>query len=339
MVWQVGKLPPKLYLAPMEGVVDWVIRDILTSIGGIDQCVTEFIRVTERLLPNEVFYRYCPELYTNSKTRAGTPVYVQLLGGDPGPLAENAALAAELGAAGIDLNFGCPAKTVNRHDGGAVLLKCPERIETIVAAVRKAVPPSIPVTAKIRLGFESPEICIDNAQAAQAGGASHLTVHCRTKMDMYRPPAYWEWIPRIKEKTSIPLIANGEIWSVNDFSKCATVTSCDLFMIGRGALCNPYLFRQIKGLHGVTLWSEIQSLIIPFFLASTKFRSDNYAVARTKQWLAQLRKMHVEAADLFENIKRIHNPEEFLRKLTETTAIRVSGPSFLSPDQRQESFY
>ncbi|MGZ3722706.1 MAG: tRNA-dihydrouridine synthase, partial [Bdellovibrionales bacterium] len=106
----------------MEGVLDWTLRELLSSIGGVDRMVTEFVRVTDLLLPEHVFYRYCPELKQGGRTLAGTPVLVQLLGGQTGPLAENAARAVELGAPGIDLNFGCPAKTVNRHDGGATLL-------------------------------------------------------------------------------------------------------------------------------------------------------------------------------------------------------------------------
>jgi tRNA-dihydrouridine synthase C len=213
----------KLFLAPMEGVTDFVMRDLLTQVGGIDQCVTEFLRVTDTLYPEAVFYKNCPELKTNSRTRAGTPVFVQLLGGQAEPLAQNAVRAAELGALGVDLNFGCPAKTVNRHDGGATLLKSSHRIFDIVSTVRKAVPSHIPVTAKIRLGFDSPEPCIENALAAEAAGAAWLTVHCRTKTDGYKPPAYWEWIPKIKEKAKIKIIANGEIWNSDDFNKCKSV--------------------------------------------------------------------------------------------------------------------
>jgi tRNA-dihydrouridine synthase C len=209
----------ELYLAPMEGVVDFILRDVLTGIGGIDQCVTEFIRVTDQLHSPAVIYRYAPELKMGSRTRAGTAMFLQYLGGQPGPMAENAARGAELGALGIDLNFGCPAKTVNRHDGGASLLKCPDRVFQIISAVRRAVPAHIPVTAKMRLGFDDPGACFENAMAVEAAGASWLTIHCRTKTDGYKPPAYWEWIPRIKEKVRLPIVANGEIWNVEDFWK------------------------------------------------------------------------------------------------------------------------
>ncbi|MFN9068874.1 MAG: tRNA-dihydrouridine synthase, partial [Bdellovibrionales bacterium] len=148
-----------LKLAPMEGVMDWVFRDLITQIGGVDQVTTEFIRVTKNLHPNKVFFRYAPELHMGSQTRAGTPLFIQLLGGEPEPMAANAHRAAELGAKGIDLNFGCPAKTVNRHDGGASLLRYPDRLHKIAKAVRSAVPQHIPVTAKMRLGFEDTLLC------------------------------------------------------------------------------------------------------------------------------------------------------------------------------------
>ena len=127
-----------ILLAPMEGLLDFVLRDILTRVGGIDCCVSEFIRITDQLLPERVFTRVVPELRTGGRTLAGVPVRAQLLGADPVCLAENAALLAALGPAGIDLNFGCPAKVVNRHGGGAALLDEPDTIAAIVSAVRRA---------------------------------------------------------------------------------------------------------------------------------------------------------------------------------------------------------
>ena len=147
----------RLMLAPMEGVVDHTMRELLTAVGGLDRCVTEFLRVSDRLLPPRVFHRVCPELSGGGITTSGVPVYLQLLGGQPGPMAENAARAAELGAPGIDLNFGCPAKTVNKSDGGAIILRQPERVHRIVSAVRAAVPAEVPVTVKTRLGFDHGE--------------------------------------------------------------------------------------------------------------------------------------------------------------------------------------
>ncbi len=309
--------PPKLFLAPMEGVTDWVMRDLLTSLGGIDHCVTEFLRVTDRLHPYSVFEKNCPELKTGSRTRAGTPVFVQLLGGQALPLAENAARAAEMGALGIDLNFGCPAKTVNRHDGGATLLKSCDRLFDIVSSVRAAVPAAIPVTAKIRLGFDNPVACLENAKAIQAAGATWITVHCRTKTDGYKPPAFWEWIPRIKDVVTIPLITNGEIWTVENFQNCQQVAQTEAYMIGRGAIRDPYLFSKIKQLVPVTLSAgKIPGqLILRFFESSTMYVNDHFAVARTKGWLKQLSFNQPHIKDMFDDIKVLKKPTEFRSRL------------------------
>lgn len=304
----------KLFLAPMEGVTDFVMRDLLTRLGGIDHCVTEFLRVTDQLYPESVFYKNCPELKTKSHTQSGTPVFVQLLGGQATPLAENALRAAELGAAGIDLNFGCPAKTVNRHDGGATLLKSSERIFNIVSTVRKYVPEEIPVTAKIRLGFDDPNVCIENAQAAEAGGAKWLTVHCRTKVDGYKPPAYWEWIPKIKEKTKIKIIANGEIWTVNDFERCQQVTECEDFMIGRGALRDPFIFQKIKSQQ---MTQHPLQLVTGFYDSCEKYLNEDFATARTKQWLNQLRVNDALIQVVFDEVKIIKQPLVFKQKINE----------------------
>lgn len=307
---------PHLFLAPMEGVTDWVMRDTITALGGIDQCVTEFMRITDKLMPDAIFYKICPELKTDSITRYGVPVFLQLLGGQAEPMALNAKRAAELGAIGIDLNFGCPAKTVNRHDGGAVLLKSSERLFQIASAVRKAVPVNIPVTAKIRLGFDDPSQCLENAQALTEAGVKWITVHCRTKTDGYKPPAYWDWLPRIQEKTNLPLIANGEIWSLADYQRCKEVSGCQSFMIGRGVMAHPHLFGEIKRFERKEVisesdWQSSAKLLLPFYQASEVYHSETFAVARTKQWLRQLSLKHSEGQELFNRIKVLHDPKLF----------------------------
>lgn len=321
-----------LHLAPMEGVTDFVLRDLLTSRGGIDSCTTEFLRVTDKLHPKAIFLRYCPELLTGSKTASGTPVSIQLLGGHALPLAENAIRAVEMGALGIDLNFGCPAKTVNRHDGGASLLKSCDRLFTIVSTVRKAVPMHISVSAKIRLGFEDPSACLENAKACEDAGATHLTVHCRTKLDGYRPPAHWNWIPKIKEHVkSIPIIANGDIFTVNDFLRCQEETQCHQFMIGRGVMSDPFLFNKIQKqlshaqsagpessdtfVEGPCEWLLSTEIIQTFFDRSSDYINQYFATSRTKQWLRGLSLRSTQAKSLFDEIKVIKNPTEFRQRL------------------------
>ena len=228
----------------MEGVVDNIIRDLFTQIGGYDHCVTEFIRVTRHLLSPKVFYRFCPELHHGGRTPSGIPVYIQLLGGDPSVIADNAAVAERLGALGIDLNFGCPAKTVNQHDGGAALLKNPHRLFDIITAVRKSV--HLPVTAKVRLGFEDKSLSLEIAQAVDEAQAHQLTIHARTKLEGYRPPAHWEYIAQMKEVVQLPVVANGDIWTLQDYIRCRKITGCRDIALGRAAMANPYLAQEIK---------------------------------------------------------------------------------------------
>src|SRR6185436_17754692 len=144
-------------------------------------------------------------------------------------------------ATAIDLNFGCPARTVNRHDGGATLLKHPHRIREIVRAVREALPAHVPVSAKMRLGWDSIEPIRENAAMAAEGGASWITIHGRTRVAGYAPPIFWEPIGRIRESLGIPVVANGDTWTLDDFRRCRDATGCIHFMLGRGALANPDL--------------------------------------------------------------------------------------------------
>ena len=236
-----------ILLAPMEGLLDFVLRDILTRVGGVDRCVSEFIRVTNTLLPDRVFIRVVPELLNGGRTFAGVPVRAQLLGSDPVCLADNAAALAALGPDGIDLNFGCPAKVVNRHGGGAALLDDPELVAKIVAAVRRAVPAHMPVSAKMRLGFNDDSRAVECALAIAGAGADELVVHARTKADAYRPPAYWHRIADIRAAVNIPVVANGEIWNVQDAARARELSGCHMLMLGRGMVTDPGLALAIKG--------------------------------------------------------------------------------------------
>jgi tRNA-dihydrouridine synthase C len=303
----------------MEGLVDEILRDVLTRVGGIDWCVTEFIRVNDRLLPAHYFHRLAPELNTGSKTHAGTPMRVQLLGSDPICLADNAALACTLGAPVIDLNFGCPAKTVNKSRGGAVLLKEPELLHAIVREVRRAVPAEIPVTAKMRLGFETPDVALDCARALASGGAAQIVVHARTKVDGYRPPAHWDWIPRVQEVVSVPVFANGEIWTLEDWQRCREISGAENYMLGRGLVAKPDLARQIAAAkNGEEIipmtWSELFPLLQNFWRQVRIKLEPCYAPGRLKQWLVWLSRSYIEAAAMFA-IARTENDCEKLDAL------------------------
>lgn len=321
----------QLALAPMEGLADAVLRGILTGVGGIDWCVSEFVRVNDALLPRSVFYRIAPELAQGSRTDAGTPMRLQLLGSNPACMADNAALACTLGAPVIDLNFGCPANTVNRSRGGAVLLKEPELLHRIVSAVRGAVPPHIPVTAKMRIGYENTDQALDCARALHAGGAALLVVHARTKTDGYRPPAYWEWIARIREVVPVPVVANGEIWTVEDWRRCRSISGAEHFMLGRGLVARPDLALQIRAAvsgqpHTAMAWPALLALVVQFWQRQQALGEARYAPGRLKQWLNWLGRDCPPAAGLFAALRAESAPAAIDGHLR--LAARLAGLDF-----------
>ncbi len=305
----------RVILAPMEGVVDDLMRDILSSINPYDLLVTEFVRVVDQLLPEKVFLKLCPELLNGGFTPSGTPVRVQLLGQLPESMAENAVRAIELGSHGVDANFGCPAKMVNRSNGGAVLLQYPETIHDIVRAMRQAVPSEQPVTAKIRLGYEDKSLFMENALAVYEAGATELAIHARSKVDGYKPPAYWEYITEVRKRLPIPVIANGEIWNSEDAKRCMDVTGCDSIMIGRGAISLPNLADNIKTGATPYSWAQTLGLMLSYTQRELSGRKSDYYPARIKQWFSYLNRQYPEADTLFRELRVYKTTEDIVRQL------------------------
>jgi len=238
--------PGKLWLAPLQGVTDAIVRDLITALGGVDGCLSVYARVSHRPLPEGPLLRTCPEAARGGTTVAGSPVVLQLLGSDADSLAETARRAVDIGAPAIDLNFGCPMGRVNRNDGGAKLLQHPARIEGIVRAVRQAVPPSVGLSAKVRTGWADASEVEGIVRAVEQGGACWVTVHGRTRAQQYGGHADWDAIARARLAVRIPVIANGDIRGPEDLARCARQTGCQHFMIGRGALARPELFRVLS---------------------------------------------------------------------------------------------
>lgn len=309
----------RLFLAPMEGLANYVLRDVLTDTGGYDGCVSEFVRVTGSLLPARVYERETPEILAGGYTRSGTPMVIQLLGSDPEWLARNAAYAATLSPHGIDLNFGCPAKVVNRHGGGAMLLTNPELLNRIVASVRAAVPAHIAVTAKMRLGVSDASLAIDCATALAEGGAASLVVHARTRDHGYRPPAHWDWIARIAAAVDVPVIANGDVWTVADWERCRAVSGCADVMIGRGAVSDPFLALRIRGLMDGSPSDQEWPLVlrqIATYLKKLHARiASCHEHGRVKLWLSYLKRTWPQAAELHAAIRRMQDSLEIERVL------------------------
>ncbi len=298
-----------LALAPMDGITCAAYREVITAQGpepcGISLCVTEFIRVTSHAVPEPVLRREVPELATGGRTRAGVPVAVQLLGGKPEPMAETAARLAELGALAIDLNFGCPAKTVNNHDGGASLLRTPCRVEGVIAAVRAAVPAGVRVSAKIRLGWDHANHVADLARAAEQGGASWLTIHARTRVQQYAPPVDWVAIGRARVAVTMPVVANGDLCTVDDVARCAEQSGCTAFMIGRAAMGDPRLFQRLRGATHRNFDGPWMRALLLGYVAALRAAgySEHATLGRVKQWLRLAAPMHAPVHEAFMQAK------------------------------------
>jgi tRNA-dihydrouridine synthase C len=311
---------PAIILAPMDAVTDSPMRALQGEIGAFDFAVSEFIRVSTTPVPEKVFHREIPELLTEGLTSTGLPVQAQLLGGSPELMAESARNACLAGARSLDINFGCPAPTVNRHDGGASILRCPERVRTIVEAVREAVPSDIPVSAKVRLGWSDITEIDAIADMATEGGASWLVVHARTKLQKYAPPVSWKSLGRVRKRIGIPLVANGDIWTIEDFHRCREQSGCLHYMLGRGVLADPRLVHQIAEALGLKSADSDRHLDWVSVLRALSCHSQNQIQCRTKKTLHRLKQwlnMARRFGDFphFDAVKRTQTQEEFFEVL------------------------
>lgn len=229
---------PYLFLAPMEGVGDRCFRRAMASVGGFDEAVTDFLRV-----PSNAHVQSLARVYEADETKP-IPLAAQLMGSDIELMAAMAQEVEKRGAPRIDLNCGCPSNTVTGRGAGSSLLKDPDLLHQVAKAMVKAV--SVPVTIKMRSGYEDTSRFKENLLAAQESGVSFITLHPRTKVDGYGPPARWDLIAEAKSFLKIPLVGNGDILTVDDALKMLKSTGCDALMIGRGSVINPFIFHKIK---------------------------------------------------------------------------------------------
>ena len=205
------------------------------------------------------------------------------------------------------------------------MLDEPELVGQIVAAVRRAVPAHIPVSAKMRLGYNDDRRAEDCAQAIEAAGASDLVVHARTKAHGYRPPAYWDRIADLRQHVRLPMVANGEIWTVADALRCREVTGCDRLMIGRGMVSDPGLALAIarhdageNGTHSRAVpWPVIARLMQLFWVGVSQRVAPRHRSGRLKQWLNYLRKVYPEAQQAFDELRLIHDPAQMSQWLAQ----------------------
>jgi tRNA-dihydrouridine synthase C len=237
-------LPGRLLLAPMEGITDPLFRDCVLPLGGWAAGVTEFVRISVHPVPVRVFRRF---FGSGSRHR---PVAIQLMAAAPTHVAASVQAAEDAGAAWIDLNFGCPAPTVFGHCAGSALLAHPARMAAIAAeAVAATV---LPVSAKIRVGIQDPKPLADNLRALADAGVAMITVHGRLRTQGYHQPATWAWIGEAVAALRaaghrIPLAGNGSVEAPAEAEALCRATGCDLVMIGRGALADPWIAARSLG--------------------------------------------------------------------------------------------
>lgn len=272
---------PYLFLAPMEGIGDSAFRQAMASVGGFDEAVTEFLRVPSNAHVKSLASRY------HAEELLPYPLACQLMGSDPELMALMALEIQRKGAPRIDLNCGCPSNTVTGRGAGSSLLKDPDFLHTVAKSIVQAV--SIPVTLKMRSGYDDISLFKENLKAAEESGVKFITLHPRTKRDGYGPPAKWELIQEAKSYLKIPLVGNGDIVTVDDALNMLKMTNCDALMIGRGAVINPFIFHEIRAHFSkkpyVPKWEELLSFFNVFISKMPSDMRERTKVNKLKQIL------------------------------------------------------
>jgi nifR3 family TIM-barrel protein len=280
---------PYLFLAPMEGVGDRCFRRAMASVAGFDEAVTDFLRV-----PTNAHVQSLARVYEAGETHP-IPLAAQLMGSDVELMALMAGEVEKRGAPRIDLNCGCPSNTVTGRGAGSSLLKDPDLLHQVARAMVRAV--SVPVTIKMRSGYEDTSRFRENLLAAQESGAKYITLHPRTKFDGYGPPARWELIAEAKSFLKIPVVGNGDILTVDDAVRMLKMTCCDALMIGRGSVINPFIFHQIRSYFArrsyQPAWEDLKTYLEVYITEIPVESSERLKINKMKQLMGFLFKGNI----------------------------------------------
>jgi len=320
------EINPPLVLSPMAGVTDISFRRLLKTRGGIGLTVSEFISV-EGLTRNNPKSKRQMRFYDNER-----PFAVQIFGGQPERMRMAAEMAEEVGADILDINCGCPAPKVVKHGGGSGLLRDLPRLQTILKEIKQAI--TIPLTIKIRAGYSDSTInALETAKMAEDCGVEHIALHGRTKEQGYRGLANWDLVKQIKEVVKVPVSGSGDITSIDQAFTRFRETGCDGVLIGRGAMANPWIFRQIEDtMHGRETFQptllDKRALLLEYFEMLQQDMPQLAAIGRMKQLAGQFTR-GLQGGALFRTaLYHSHSVLEILDRISEYFAAITAGRQY-----------
>jgi len=321
------EIKPPLILSPMAGVTDVSFRRLIKRRGGVGLTVSEFISV-EGLTRNNPKSKRQMRFYADER-----PFAVQIFGGQTERMRMAAEMAEEVGADILDINCGCPAPKVVKHGGGSGFLKDYARLESILKEVKKAI--TIPLTIKIRAGFYDHTInAVDTAKLAEACGVEHIALHGRTKEQGYRGLANWDLVRQIKEVVSVPVSGSGDVTTIEGAFARFEETNCDGVLIGRGAMANPWIFRQIEdAINGRDVFQptlqDKRAILLEYFEMLREDMPEVPAINRMKQLAGQFTRGLQGGALFRTSIYHSHSVDEIFTRIEEYfEAIEAGRPYF-----------